>query len=240
MASRIAHTVAAHEKFDTACWHASIHLMGTQKGKRQVVVYLPEVAYRRLRRRAAQAGTSMSALVDQALSGQPAEAYPVRQLSRAPEHDLSPAAAALVKYGGPFVGRGESSASLEEAVALGVGEARELAAIPRVLVVVIAKNRKVIRWSEVQRLVPRDQLPVLGAMVDLAASATEDNALHAYANQLDWDVGTRTLGEPFPSQPSLARYAMALQTRTPAEMLRWGFVSATPLSDYVEAVRRFC
>ena len=37
----------------------------------------------------------------------------------------------------------------------------------------------------------------------------------------------------------IARYSVALAERTPAALRRWGFVCATSLEDFKEAVRRF-
>jgi hypothetical protein len=172
----------------------------------------------------------------------PAPAYPVRPLSRAPEPELSPAAAALVAHGAPLLGGGRrppGETTVEEAIALGVREAREQVALPRVLVVVIVKNKGRIRWDEVRRRLRRDELPVLGAMVDLAATAGGDEAPRKVADELHAEVGPFRRAEPFPSKPALARYARALGERTPREMRRWGSSSATPLDDYVDAVRKF-
>jgi hypothetical protein len=214
--------------------------MGRQQGKQQVVVYLPNASYRRLKLRSAREGLSMSALVDRDLAQRTLPNYPVRPLSRTPESDLSPAAAALVAYGAPLFGPGETSVSLEEAVAMGVAEARKNVALPRLLVVVILKNRTRIRWEDVRKRLPVDDLRVLGVLVELAAAVSGDEMLRRCADDLHDTTESSGGEEPFPTNPAFARYARCMGERTPKEMRRWGFVSATPLDDYADAARKFC
>jgi hypothetical protein len=212
--------------------------VGRQKGKRQVVVYLAEKTYRRLKVRAAHEDASMSSLVERALEGG-AGARPSRGLSRAAEPPLSPGAAALIAHGAPLLGRPPAERRpLEEAVALGVRESRAHPAVLRALIVVLAKS-EVVDWAEVQRHLAPGELPALGAVIDLTAAATEDVGLRRVADELFAEVGARDEAEPFFTRPALARYSLALRERTPEAMRRWGFVCATPIEDFQEAVRRF-
>lgn len=214
--------------------------MGRQPDKRQVVVYLPEATYRRLKHRAVREGTSMSALVARALEegGGPATG-PVRQLARAKEPDGGEATAALLTHGAPLLGRSGSDVPLEEAIALGLMEARHRPALLRALVVVIARHASRVRWELVRKRLAGEDLSALGAVVDLTAEASGDGDLRRAAEELFAAIGAVSPARPFFTRPALARYSAAMRDRTPAAMRRWGFVCATPVEDFRDALRKF-
>jgi hypothetical protein len=213
--------------------------MGQHRNKRQVMVYLSETAYKRLKLRAARAGVSMSVLVEQALDDGPTSDRPMRPLSRVAEPPLPPAAAALVAHGAPLLGHGDSDLPLEEALALGVRESRRHPALLRALVVAMVKNKDV-SWAIVREHLAPEEWPTLGAVVDLAAVASRDEGFRRYADELFSEVGATLPTESFFTEPAIAKYSLALAERTPASLRKWGFLCATPVEDFEEAVRRFC
>lgn len=195
--------------------------------------------YKRLKMDAARETTNMSAIVESALakrlSNPPIRTIEVSTVSEAP---LVGPAAALQAHGAPLLGHSESTATLEETLALSVEASRQHPALLRSLMVVLAKNRNV-QWEIVRRKVSSHELPAFGAIIELAAVVTTNADFHAYAVKLAAELQLPvTPPKPF-FMGALGARAMVGQDQTPDALRQWGFVCATPLDDFQDTVKRF-
>jgi hypothetical protein len=166
----------------------------------------------------------------------PSRARVKRPVARV-QRELPPAAAALIAHGAPLVGRGASNASLEEAVAMGVRAARRSPALLRALLIVLAKHPQV-RLDAVRARLAKRELPALGAVVDLAGAAAHASPLQSFAQRLFTELGPPKNTQAFFESPEHAQLAHALANRTPAPLRRWGFLCATPMDDFEQAVTK--
>ena len=209
-----------------------------------MVVYLPHALHQRLRLQSARVGTSMSELVERALTSHlPVERVPIP--SR-PKVERSEVVDALVMYGAPLWSSGQpTQLSLEEAIARGLALARRHPSLLRVLPVVMFNNRSRLSWDELRSRVA--DLRTLGMLLDLTAEVTNVELFRSWACALSPPAEQpETAGRPqAPPTPFFegsrgGRYLELARQRTPAVVKKWGFLMATPIDDFRTAVRRFC
>jgi hypothetical protein len=149
---------------------------------------------------------------------------------------------ALAQHGAPLWSSGRPTRlSLEAAIARGLEAARGHASLLYVLPVVLERNKANLSWSKLRARVGTPHLPALGMLLDLAAEATGTESFRAWAAEL-WDAGVRQEPERpfFASAGAGARYLELARQRTPEVVRRWGFLMATPIDDFRDAVRRHC
>ncbi len=214
--------------------------MGKSSRKRQVLIYLPPQLHQRLRLEAASTGKSISELVERALTGPlPLEKQRV-PLAAGLELPTPEVVDALAEHGAPLWSSGrETGLPLERAIAAGLLAARRHASLLHVLPIVLLKNLDRLSWPELRAHVHPAELPALGMLLDLAAAVTGTERFRDWATEL-WAGGVRQ--DPpaafFVERAASARYLALAEQRTPQVVRRWGFLMATPVEDFAEAVRR--
>jgi hypothetical protein len=216
--------------------------MGRQKGKNQVVVYLAPELHRGLRLQAARVGRSMSDLVEQALRAQAGQESPRVQLPRPPEPPIPEVVEALAAHGAPLWSGGRrTEGSLEQTVAAGLTAARRHPSLLRVLPVLLWRNRARLSLARLRDAAGADGQRPLGMLIDLTAEVTRWERFHRWADRIRASV---TVPDPpqafFEPGATGQRYLELARLRTPAVIRRWGYLVATPLDDFQEAVNRFC
>lgn len=214
--------------------------MGKTKGKNQVVVYLSEDVRRRLRVQAAREGRSMSALVEQALRSRLGADR--RPLPGPADGVATPdVQEALARFGAPLWSSGRPTGlTLEQAIARGLEQARDHAALLRVLPVVLYRNRHQLAWDKLRAEVGEQGLPALGLLLDLTAEVTGETTFRTWADGLRHQVRHAEPVPFFRRRERSKRYSELARGRTPELVRRWGFLMATPLEDFRDAVERFC
>jgi len=216
--------------------------MGRQKGKRQVVVYLRPELHEGLRLQAARSGGTISGLVEEAVRVQLSGPGPRLQIPLGIEEATSPALEALAHFGAPLWSRGAPGAlGLEAAVAEALVLSRSHPSLLRVLPVVLFKNRRRLRWRALRSQVPRSEQAALGMLLELTLELTGVELFRRWADELRRHG---VLQDPpaffFVNGPRGRRYEELAEQRTPAAARRWGFLMATPIEDFLEAMRRHC
>lgn len=215
--------------------------LGRQKGKKQVVVYLPPEVHEGLRLQAARSGGTISGLVEEAVRAKMEGQGPRLPLSGETE-EPHPLIEALAHYGAPLWSRGTPTAlELEDVIAEGLVLARSHPSVLRVLPIVLYRNRSRVRWRRLRARADRCGEASLGMLLDLTAELTGITLFRRWAAELR---GEHLRPEPpipfFVNGPRGARYRELAEQRTPDIVRRWGFLMATPLEDFRAALRRHC
>jgi hypothetical protein len=187
----------------------------------------------------------MSELVEEALRARMGAQRRLMPLPDRPALPVPEVVDALADYGAPLWSDGRPTRlSLEEAVAQGLALARQHPSLLRVLPVVLYKNRSRLSWPELRARVDEGTLPALGMLLDLTAEVTGIETFRTWAEELFNHRGQQeNLENPAPffeGRPRGRRYAELARQRTPDVVRRWGFLMATPIDDFRDAVVRYC
>jgi hypothetical protein len=227
--------------------------MGRHKSKKQVLFYLSHEVHRSLRLQAALTGSSMSEIVERALTQArpglerarlqlPGQQLPRQRLPRQTEHQELEVIDALAAHDAPIWSSGQPTRlSLEQALAQGLREARQHPFLLRMLPVVLFKNRRRLSWPRLRAAVASELLPALGMLLDLTGAVTGWRTFAAWAATLRAEGVEPAASELFfLGHAASDSYLELARIRTPEVVRRWGFLMATPLDDFQAAVEKFC
>lgn len=143
----------------------------------------------------------------------------------------------LAAYGAPLAGVAPSpEMSREEALVVGLREARTDPTLLRVLPVMVLRNEGQLDWDDLRSRARRTKLKAeLGMLLDLTAAASGHASLRAQAHGLS---DQRRRVPRYLPEPASAFERRLADQRTPAEARRWGFRMNMSEASVREFVRK--